>query len=269
METDSGLVGGNSLPEALFIAFEVMAGRAVPSAELARSVGQATIRAQIAQYMRMHMLVDVFKFMTKKPDAVFNAELHTRAVLEYVDCLDAWSLDSKKMGEMELLAAARMQDVPIVVCRSDVDAGYLTIGHVVNGYRYGLRPTCYVLQQHESTYLRQLVRAHSVDALPLLREAAIRTAATATAAREAVSADSAAVESAASSAAEAARIAALAEQLSQPGPAAWADWIVEAADVPSQTNGIDCGVFMLINLIFLVRGRLPVSLPFILSNPQL
>ena len=62
VETDSGLVGGNSLPEALFIAFEVMAGRAVPSAELARSVGQATIRAQIAQYMRTHMLEDVFRF---------------------------------------------------------------------------------------------------------------------------------------------------------------------------------------------------------------
>ena len=115
---------------------------------------------------------------------------------------------------------------------------------------------------------RQLVRAHSADALPLLREAAIRTAAAATAAREDVPAVSAAVESAVSSAAEAARIAALAEQLSEPGPAAWADWIVEAADVPRQTNGIDCGVFMLINLIFLVRGRLPLSLPFLSSNPQ-
>ena len=54
--------GGNSLPEALFIAFEVLAGRGVPSAELTRGVGQATIRAQIVEYMRTHMLEDVFRF---------------------------------------------------------------------------------------------------------------------------------------------------------------------------------------------------------------
>ena len=35
--------GGNSLPEALFIAFEVLAGRGVPSAELTRSIRQAPI----------------------------------------------------------------------------------------------------------------------------------------------------------------------------------------------------------------------------------
>ena len=100
METTAG---GNSLPEALFIAFEVLAGRGVPSAELTRGVGQATIRAQIDEYMRMHPPEDVHRFFTK--------------------------------GELEFLAAARMRDVSIVVCRSDLDPGYLTCDTVVDGPR--------------------------------------------------------------------------------------------------------------------------------------
>ena len=50
------------------------------------------------------------------------------------------------------------------------------------------------------------------------------------------------------SAATAGDLAALAEQLSQPGPEAWADWSVETVDVPRQTNGYDCGVFMVASL---------------------
>ena len=123
--------------------------------------------------------------------------------------------------------------------------------------------------QNWADLARQLLRAHAVDAAPLLAEAAMRTASAADAAREADPADGAAAESAASSAAEAARILALAQQLSQPGPQAWADWTVEAVDVPRQSNGVDCGVFMLINLIFLVRAVLHiVSLTAILSNPH-
>ena len=123
--------------------------------------------------------------------------------------------------------------------------------------------------QNWADLARQLVRAHAVDAAPLLAEAAMRTAHAADAARGADPADGAAAESAASSAAEAARILALAQQLSQPGPQAWADWTVEAVDVPRQSNGVDCGVFMLINLIFLVRAFLHiVSLIDILSNPH-
>ena len=165
METCQDFAGGNSLPEALFIAFEVLAGRALPSAELARGVGQATIRAQIAHFMRWNMEAEVYEFIMARRGggntnpplgsfvcklAKFNAERDTPLVQSYVDCLYS---DGQRMGDLEMLAFARLWDVVIIVCRSGVDPGYLYCRpEVVNGYRYGLRPALLVLHQPEFTY---------------------------------------------------------------------------------------------------------------------